>query len=96
MLARHSRSISTVGFSRTAAFRFAGHRHRSLLVDAVVSSCITSRASYLVACVMGSSPRNDEASILSRAIDPDSGTWAPSVAQGILSLTLSPPPIESG
>lgn len=43
---------------------------------------------------MGSSPRNDEASILSRAIDPDSGTWAPSVAQGILSLTLSPPDRE--
>ena len=39
---------------------------------------------------MSSSPRNDEASILSRAIDPDSGTWAPSVAQAILSLTLSP------
>ena len=38
---------------------------------------------------MGSSPRNDEASILSRAIDPDSGVWAPSVAQGILSLALS-------
>lgn len=36
-----------------------------------------------------SSPRTDEASILSRAIAPDSGTWSPSVAQGILSLTLS-------
>jgi hypothetical protein len=40
---------------------------------------------------MGASPRNDEASILSRAIDPDSGTWEPSVAKGILSLTLSSP-----
>ena len=40
---------------------------------------------------MSSSARNDEASILSRVIDPDSGTWAPSVAQGILSLTLAPP-----
>jgi hypothetical protein len=38
---------------------------------------------------MGPSPRNDEASILSRVIDPDSGVWAPSVAQGILSLALS-------
>ena len=38
---------------------------------------------------MSSSPRNDEASILSRAIAPDSGTWAPGVAHGILSLTLS-------
>jgi hypothetical protein len=38
---------------------------------------------------MSSSPRNDEASILSRAIDPDSGVWSPSVAQGILSLALS-------
>jgi hypothetical protein len=38
---------------------------------------------------MSSSPRTDEASILSRAIDPDSGGWAPSVAQGILSLSLS-------
>ena len=38
---------------------------------------------------MSSAPRNDEASILSRAIDPNSGTWAPGVAQGILSLTLS-------
>ena len=38
---------------------------------------------------MSSSPRNDEASILSRAIDPDSGTWAPDIARGILSLTLS-------
>jgi len=43
---------------------------------------------------MSSSPRNDEASILSRAIDPDSGGWAPSVAQGILALTLSPPDRE--
>jgi hypothetical protein len=39
---------------------------------------------------MSSSPRNDEASILSRAIDPDNGAWAPGVAQGILSLALSP------
>ena len=39
---------------------------------------------------MGSSPRNDEASILSRAIDPDTGAWTPSIAHGILSLTLSP------
>jgi len=39
---------------------------------------------------MGSSPRNDEASILSRAIAPENGAWTPSVAQGILSLTLSP------
>jgi hypothetical protein len=39
---------------------------------------------------MSSSPRNDEASILSRAISPDGGTWAPGVARGILSLTLSP------
>ena len=38
---------------------------------------------------MSSSPRTDEASILSRAIAPDSGTWTPSVAHGILSLTLS-------
>ena len=38
---------------------------------------------------MTSAPRNDEASILSRAIDPESGTWAASVAQGILSLALS-------
>jgi len=38
---------------------------------------------------MSSAPRNDEASILSRAIAPDSGTWAPGVAHGILSLTLS-------
>jgi hypothetical protein len=36
-----------------------------------------------------SSPGNDEASILSRAIAPDRGTWSPSVAHGILSLTLS-------
>jgi hypothetical protein len=35
------------------------------------------------------SARNDEASILGRAIDPDSGSWAPSIARGILSLTLS-------
>ena len=40
---------------------------------------------------MSSSPRNDEASILGRVIDPDSGTWAPGVARGILSLTLSSP-----
>lgn len=40
---------------------------------------------------MVSSPRNDEASILTRAIDPDSGVWTPRVAQGILSLTLSSP-----
>jgi hypothetical protein len=38
---------------------------------------------------MSSSPRNDEASILSRAIAPDSATWAPGIAHGILSLTLS-------
>jgi hypothetical protein len=38
---------------------------------------------------MSSPPRNDEASILSRAIAPDSGTWSPSVAHGVLSLTLS-------
>jgi hypothetical protein len=43
---------------------------------------------------MSSSPRNDEASILSRAIDPDSGGWAPGVAQGILQLTLSAPDRE--
>lgn len=40
---------------------------------------------------MSSSPRTDEASILSRAIDADSGNWAASVARGILSLTLSSP-----
>jgi hypothetical protein len=39
---------------------------------------------------MSASPRNDEASILSRAIAPDSGGWAPGVAHGILSLALSP------
>jgi len=38
---------------------------------------------------MSSSPRNDEASILSRAIDADGGAWAPAVAHGILSLALS-------
>ena len=38
---------------------------------------------------MSSSPRNDEASILSRAVAPDSGTWTPGVAHGILSLALS-------
>lgn len=38
---------------------------------------------------MSSSPRNDEACILSRAIAPDSGTWSPGVAHGILSLSLS-------
>jgi hypothetical protein len=38
---------------------------------------------------MSSLPRNDEASILSRAIAPDSGTWSPSVAHGVLSLALS-------
>ena len=43
---------------------------------------------------MSSSPRNDEASILSRAIDPDGGTWTPAVAQGILSLALSAPDRE--
>ena len=43
---------------------------------------------------MGASPRNDEASILSRAIDPDSGTWAPNIAHGILSLALSAPDRE--
>jgi hypothetical protein len=43
---------------------------------------------------MSSSPRNDEASILSRAIAPGSGVWTPSVAQGILSLTLSSPDRE--
>lgn len=40
---------------------------------------------------MSSSPRTDEASILSRAIDPDSGSWTPSIAQGVLSITLSVP-----
>lgn len=35
---------------------------------------------------MSSLPRNDEASILSRAIAPDSGSWSPSVAHGVLSL----------
>ena len=39
---------------------------------------------------MSSSPRNDEASILARAIDPENGLWTPSVAHGILSLALSP------
>lgn len=39
---------------------------------------------------MGSSPRNDEAGILGRAIAPESGAWSPSIAQGILSLALSP------
>lgn len=34
-------------------------------------------------------PRNDEASILGRAIDADSGSWSASVARGILSITLS-------
>jgi hypothetical protein len=38
---------------------------------------------------MSSSLKNDEASILSRAIDPDSGGWSPGVAHGILSLALS-------
>jgi hypothetical protein len=38
---------------------------------------------------MSSAPRNDEASILSRAIDPERGAWTPGVAQGILSLALS-------
>jgi hypothetical protein len=38
---------------------------------------------------MSSSQRNDEASILSRAIAPDIGAWTPSVARGILSLALS-------
>ena len=38
---------------------------------------------------MSSTPKNDEASILGRAIDADSGVWAPGVAQGILTLALS-------
>jgi hypothetical protein len=39
---------------------------------------------------MGSSPRNDEASILCRAIDSSAGAWTPGVAQAMLSLALSP------
>src|SRR5438132_1328732 len=33
---------------------------------------------------------NHEATILSRAIDPENGNWSPGIAEGILTIRLSP------
>jgi hypothetical protein len=38
----------------------------------------------------GTATKNDEATILSRAIDPSNGSWPVEVAKGILSIALSP------
>jgi hypothetical protein len=38
---------------------------------------------------MSSPLKNDEAGILSRAIDPERGNWDPAIAQGFLSIALS-------
>ncbi|MDB5291970.1 MAG: hypothetical protein JWL69_3211 [Phycisphaerales bacterium] len=38
---------------------------------------------------IGTATKNDEVTILSRAIDPANGSWPVEVAQGILSIALS-------